>query len=207
MIELPPGRVPARFFEAARQQADLPPDVAALLDQWYVLEDAAQEPYYQMRGQGILSDEASAALVRFWKDCRLPTTHLAYPGTTLTRADVRARLVLVSIMEGSLARARDELEAFGQLHPGAHGRLAGREVDYAETLGAMLAAAEHWPARQPDDDWPTFAGNDARNKIARANWTSARKLGARFRWASRCRRIRPTRGPSASAASARTRSG
>ena len=169
LIELPPGRIVAPFFEAARQQPDLLPQVAELLDQWYVLEDAAQVPYYQMRSKGILSDDASLALVRFWKDCRLPTTHLAYPGTALARADVRARLVLVSIMEGSLGRARDELAAFEQLHPGAKGPLAGRQVDYAETLRAMIDAAQRWPAKRPSDDWPTFAGNYDRNKIAPYN--------------------------------------
>jgi outer membrane protein assembly factor BamB len=164
LIEIPPGRIPAAFFEAARKLPDLPADVAALLDRWYALDEGAGEPRYQMRGSGVLSDDASAALVAFWKGMRLPFARLAYPGTTLPRADIRARLVLVSIMEGSLGRARSELEAFEQLHPDAEGRLAGRTVDYAETLGATLAAAESWPAFEPGGDWPTFGGNAARGR-------------------------------------------
>ena len=61
---------------------------------------------------------------------RVPVTRLAYPGTTLSMADVRARLILVSIMEGSLRRARDELRglrALASRRRGTTGR-ARREV-------------------------------------------------------------------------------
>lgn len=166
LIEVPPGRVGVEIFEAARKRALLPAGVAALLDEWYALAEGASKPYYQMRGSGILPDEASAALVSFWKSCRLPLARLAYPGTTIERADIRARLILVSIMEGSLVRAGEELEAFNELHPGATGRFAGRTVNFAETLTALAADASSWHPVQPTDDWPTFGGNYARNKIA-----------------------------------------
>ncbi len=169
LIELPPGSVPQALFEAARGQPGVPADTAALLDKWYALEEAAPQPYYAMRGHELLADKDSATLVAFWKRCGFPSTRLAYPGTTLPLADIRARLVLASIMEGSLERAREEIDALGQLHPGARGRLAGREVDYAETLAALVAAAESWPPLAPADDWPTFAGDYARNKIAPRN--------------------------------------
>jgi outer membrane protein assembly factor BamB len=162
LIEIPPGRVPAPFFEAARKLPDLPADTAALLDQWYERDEGAAEPCYRMRGSGVLGEEASAALLSFWKSMRLPFARLAYPGTTLSHADIRARLILVSIMEGSLARAASDLAAFKQLHQGAKGPLAGRTVDYAETLAAMIEAAKGWPQIATSDDWPTFAGNYAR---------------------------------------------
>jgi tetratricopeptide (TPR) repeat protein len=165
LIEIPPGRVPAPFFEAARKLPDLPEGVATLLDQRYLRDDGGGEPCYQMRGEGVLSDVARAALVSFWKDMRLPFARLAYPGTTLPLADIRARLILVSIMEGSHDRARGELDAFKQLHPGAKGKLGGRTVDYALALGAMVEAAESWPQIEAGQDWPTFAGNFARNGV------------------------------------------
>src|SRR5262249_20147452 len=99
LIEVPPGRVEKALFEAARA-ADLPADVAALVDKWYAL-DEAQQTHYRLPVEDILPDEASAALVRYWKDRRFAFTRLAYPGTTLALADIRARLILVSIMEGS----------------------------------------------------------------------------------------------------------
>jgi outer membrane protein assembly factor BamB len=139
------------------------------LDQWYVLDEGTSEPFYRMHGRGILSDEASAALVRFWKSRRFPFTRLGYPGTTFDRAEIRARLILVSIMEGSIERARGELEALAQLHPGATGRLAGRKVNFAETLEAMATAAENWPHVEATDQWSTFAGTYARSKTATRN--------------------------------------
>ncbi len=97
----------------------------------------------------------------------LPGTHLAYPASSLNLADVARRLVLASIFEGSLARAKGELEAFESLHPDAEGNLAGRHEPYAKGLARLLAEAAAWPSQPVSEDWPTFAGNAARNKIAR----------------------------------------
>jgi len=91
---------------------------------------------------------------------------LGYPDSKLDLAAVRTRLVLVSILEGSLARARDELAAFAKLHAQARGALGGREVVYVEALRTMLAEAADWPARKPAADWPTFAGDRGRNATA-----------------------------------------
>lgn len=166
LIEVPPGRIPIAAFESARGQADLPANIATLLDAWYVRDEAAAAPYYRMHGTGLLADDHSAALVRFWKQRGLPMARLVYPGTTLPAAEIRARLILTSIMEGALARARDELKAFAELHPGAPGRFGGRNVGLADALAAMVTAAADWPAPTPSDDWTTFAGSYARTKIA-----------------------------------------
>lgn len=91
---------------------------------------------------------------------------LSYPDTKLNLADVRARLVLVSIMEGSLDRARIELADFNRRHPQAKGRIGGQEAPYAETLARLLKAAQSRPASQPSGDWPTFAGSPERTAIA-----------------------------------------
>ncbi|HEV2969905.1 MAG TPA: PQQ-binding-like beta-propeller repeat protein [Pirellulales bacterium] len=91
---------------------------------------------------------------------------LAYPDTKLNLADVRARLVLVSIMEGSLARARVELADFVRRHPEAKGRMAGREARYADTLARLLADAEARPQSPAMKDWTTFAGSPARTAIS-----------------------------------------
>ena len=91
---------------------------------------------------------------------------LCFPDSDLDLATVRARLVLVSILEGSRDRAAEELAQFKRLHPDARGRFGGREVDYAEALGAMAARSVDWPVPKADGDWPTFAGTPWRNKIA-----------------------------------------
>ncbi|MGD0900016.1 MAG: PQQ-binding-like beta-propeller repeat protein [Thermoguttaceae bacterium] len=91
-----------------------------------------------------------------------------YPDTTLDPAMVRARLVLVSILEGASDRARDELAALARLHGEARGRLGGREATYASALGDLIKQSVLWPRPTPGRDWPTFAGCPARNARAAA---------------------------------------
>ncbi len=169
LIEMPPARVTAETFRAARSDPALPPEAAALLDKWYAADDPQNPAWYELRGNEFLPDDVALQFVQFWKEHHGPHTRLAYPGTTIPRADIRARLVLVSIMEGSLVRASDELQAFNALHPDAQGRLAGRTAKYADALGALMAAAANWPELPPPDGWPTFAGSVRRTHIARRN--------------------------------------
>jgi len=95
-------------------------------------------------------------------------TWLSYPDTDLDPATIRSRLVLVSILEGSIDRARRELAALKRLHPAARGRLGGRKVDLAETLGELIEQSGQWPGPQPGPDWPTFAGSFDRQAVAPA---------------------------------------
>ncbi|HZZ73044.1 MAG TPA: PQQ-binding-like beta-propeller repeat protein [Pirellulales bacterium] len=95
----------------------------------------------------------------------LATVELRYPDTDLALADIRARLVLVSILEGNFERARLELAYFQKLHPEAMGRLAGKEVNYAAGLTAQLALAEQSPPPARSADWTTFAGDFTRNHV------------------------------------------
>ena len=50
-------------------------------------------------------------------DPAVPQAWPSYPDTNLDLAAVRARLVLVSILEGATERARGELAAYRKLHP------------------------------------------------------------------------------------------
>jgi outer membrane protein assembly factor BamB len=89
---------------------------------------------------------------------------LAYPDTDVDLAGVRARLALVSILEGTLPRAELELRVLKQLHGEAAGHLAGGEGNYCETLSALLETARNWPDRRNTGDWPTFAGSPIRSR-------------------------------------------
>ncbi|MCX7424992.1 MAG: hypothetical protein NTW96_05110, partial [Planctomycetia bacterium] len=91
---------------------------------------------------------------------------LGYPNSDLDPAAVRARLVLASILEGSLDRAKAELVEFKRLHPDSRGRFGGQEANFADALAAMLGESTQWPGPKPDGDWPTFAGTPWREKIA-----------------------------------------
>jgi outer membrane protein assembly factor BamB len=89
-------------------------------------------------------------------------TWLAYPDSEIDLASVRARLVLVSILEGAVKRATLELNAFGRLHADAEGPLAGKSGSYATNLAALLESSQKWPAQRPSTDWTTFAGSSQR---------------------------------------------
>lgn len=89
-----------------------------------------------------------------------------YPDTDLDLAAVRARLVLCSIFEGSRERAAVELQLLRLLDPGAEGQLGGRRGRYVDLLQSLLDESAAWPLPRVIPDWPTFAGNAARNKAA-----------------------------------------
>jgi hypothetical protein len=105
-------------------------------------------------------------IVSRWQERAVPRAWLAYPDTMIDLADVRARLVLASIREGDLDRAKLELEVFRRLHPQATGRLAGDEGPYVPALERLLKAAVDWPAVPSDDNWTTFARTPTRNGVA-----------------------------------------
>lgn len=103
-----------------------------------------------------------------------PEAGLAYPDTDLLLSEVYARLVLVSVLEGSTDRADTELNEslFGE-KPGfaarfaeATGRLGGRRGKYAELLARFLSDARDWRNPPGSADWPTFAGAASRNHVA-----------------------------------------
>lgn len=92
-------------------------------------------------------------------------TVLVYPDTNLPLVDVRARLVLLLILEGESISARQALDAFAQEFGRAEGKLGGRQTEYAERLHELLTESAQWPAPQTTDDWPTFGGSPTRNKV------------------------------------------
>jgi len=96
-----------------------------------------------------------------------------YPDTTHSLADLRARLVLISIREGDQQRAERELRQMIADYPDARGQLGGRSVVYAEYLATLLQQSRQWPPRALPKEWPTFAGNSARTAAISGPATSA----------------------------------
>lgn len=88
---------------------------------------------------------------------------LAYPDTNYTLAEMRARLLLVSIFEGSSQRAETEYKRYQQLHSQADGRIAGREGRMVDLLRDLLDRSRRWPTAAHVQGWPTFAGNQERS--------------------------------------------
>jgi len=93
-------------------------------------------------------------------------TWLAYPDTDLAVADIRARLVVTSILGGDEPRARIELELLRRLEPEASGTIGGQSGRYAALLESMLQRSGEWPAPAAPRDWPTFAGHPSRQAVA-----------------------------------------
>ncbi|MGD9646765.1 MAG: PQQ-binding-like beta-propeller repeat protein [Pirellulales bacterium] len=94
----------------------------------------------------------------------MASSRLVYPDTDLPAAEINARLVLVSILEGATARAERELADFQRLHPAAEGRLGGRLVKLGPVLASQLAASQQWPQPAVNDNWTTFGGSAERTK-------------------------------------------
>ena len=94
-----------------------------------------------------------------------PLAELRYPDTDLELAEVQARLVLCSLLEGDFERAARELDAFGESHPEAEGTLAGRTGRLKEILDGVAAEAREWDLQSSADGARTFALNFERNQV------------------------------------------
>jgi outer membrane protein assembly factor BamB len=106
---------------------------------------------------------------------------LSCPDPQAPLSDAWARLVLVSILEGSLERAKLELEILRRLAPEAEGELAGRRGTWTALLEHLLKDGAAWPEPKTARDWPTFAGDAERNATANAP-AAAPTLGLRSVW-------------------------
>jgi outer membrane protein assembly factor BamB len=120
-------------------------------------------------GSMALESGRYAAARAYWQrilEGRPPTPSPQVGRQSIADADVRARLVLASILKGNAIRAKSELAAFARLHPDSQGRLGGREGRYVSLLESLLAESASWPAAAASPDWPAFAGNPQRNRTA-----------------------------------------
>jgi hypothetical protein len=88
---------------------------------------------------------------------------LVYPDSDIDLSSVRARLALISILEGSMDRAQLELEMLRRLHPDATGLLAGREGIYHEILTAELQESHKWRSPRQPPSWTTLGGAESRD--------------------------------------------
>jgi outer membrane protein assembly factor BamB/tetratricopeptide (TPR) repeat protein len=90
---------------------------------------------------------------------------MAYPDSDLEVALIRARLILGSLAERNVARARRELREFTTRHPDAQGTLLGHKGKLAEILERTVVEAESWKPLPTDIGLATFGGNYRRDSI------------------------------------------
>lgn len=91
-----------------------------------------------------------------------PATAPRYPDSPISRAELCARLILCSLMEGDHVRAARELAAFRRMFGDVPGRLAGRSGPLADILAVLLSESGQWH-RAPQRDWPTLGGDNSRS--------------------------------------------
>ncbi len=186
LFETPPTAMRAEAFEAARRHASLAKSDADLLDRFYVKQTVPQrdaptvddeamrnvpEPTRPQVGWYVanadawraMSDAESAALVRIWKAQGTIGSRMAYPGTQIPPADIRARLILADLLSGNLTVAAEKLATFRTLHATATGKLAGQEGPLAERLATLATQARDWPPPGATAGCTTFAADVRRS--------------------------------------------
>lgn len=141
-------------------------DYDAARRDWEQISPQLRDPDGRSMWQALRGIDLNAnwpEIERRWQARPHSPDWLAYPDSQLNLADVRARLVLISIRAGQLDRAALELDAFRRLHPDAAGQLGGQQGPYVAALDRLLRSARDWPAKPPQVDWPTFAGSQTRS--------------------------------------------
>ncbi len=129
--------VPRPVFEKVRQAPGPYASDVTLLDEWYRTRRIAADPAkdnYVLSADKPLPADAERRLSRIWAWHGLIAT-LKYPDAQVELADVDARLVLASIMEGSADRAGARAGEFCQTPrpgPGLAGRQARASGDRAD---------------------------------------------------------------------------
>lgn len=163
LIDTPPAVIEAEKFTTLRNDAQLPPTIAALLDRYYRRRTGSDiyELYADRSVDPNLLEIAGALRERGVLGSRL-----AYPRADVAAADVFARLILISIFEGSPTWAEAVLKDFAASYPEASGRLAGREVNCVTGLREVFEESKSWHRPAPSDHWTTFAGNPQRSGTA-----------------------------------------
>jgi len=149
-------------------------------------------------------EQGNISLARDYWDRLIPSasrpqgrlTRLVYPDTDIAPAEIRARLVLASILEGSRALARHELQRFGDVLSSHQGRLAGKHGNYAELLGQMIDSVTPLVAVDSDLTWPSFAGSTRRQHpiggtidIAAVRWKQSLPLSPPVEYKTGPRRV------------------
>ncbi len=114
-----------------------------------------------------LSDDLQPGWEDEWRRESIPfVPGWHYPQPSVAAADIWARLVWASIVEGQFLRARRELQILAAFYPQVEGRLAGRTVPLARKLQEILDASPTENRKSFSVGWPTFSGHVNRNGLA-----------------------------------------
>jgi outer membrane protein assembly factor BamB len=90
---------------------------------------------------------------------------LRSPDSHFDRANILARLVMCSIVEGDFDRSIAERNAFRRMYPKATGQLAGKSGNLADLLDQIDGPAQSWSFPPRDRSVATFGVNACRNGV------------------------------------------
>ena len=90
---------------------------------------------------------------------------LRYPDSHVDCANVLARLVMCSIVEGDFERSSAERAAFRRMYAKASGQLAGKSGNLADLLDEIDGNAQRWSFPPRDRTVTTFGVNSSRNGV------------------------------------------
>lgn len=189
------AELPAEGLAVYRKKVDA--QARRWLDRWKQTHDEAdlqrvvREAYLSSSGDEALFalgesawDRGDLATARqYWtqlcplgqeaREQPLPTV-LRYPDRDMNLAEVLARLVLCTLMEGEYDLAVTEQTRFQELYPDAEGTLAGRTGRLSDLLTKILDEAKSWDVRQHSTNVATFGMNARRG----GTYDSAVEIGA-----------------------------
>lgn len=153
---------PARkLLDQAKQSRD-PRPLWLLLDRYFVSRPGDEA--LLLLGDLLFERGEFRAAEEVWLRL-LPDSgaEVIYPNAQTDAALVRARIVLAIIFQHDLRRAKTELAAFKQKHPGASGTFAGKTGPLADTLQAHLDLPPKFlPDATNETAWPLFGGAPGR---------------------------------------------
>lgn len=161
LLEAPPAVVGPLEFADVKNDPTLTAAEHALLDKYYLRREPSGT--FVLRVARSI-DPDMPQLSNILRTRGVVGPRLAYPQAELAAADVVARLILVSILEGSREWAAAGIRELQEIYPSATGRLGGRDVNYVEALTQLIEESKSWPAAARGNEWLTFAGNAERNK-------------------------------------------
>ncbi|MCE9603984.1 MAG: PQQ-like beta-propeller repeat protein [Planctomycetia bacterium] len=163
LIETPPAVIVDGSFQELRKDRSLSKEDLALIDRYYRRRESLKQ--YELHARRVV-DPDLIRLAGLLRVRGIVGPRLAFPSAKQSPAEVFARLILTSILEGSSDWADAGLRDFATVYPDARGRIGGREVNFAEALTALAAESREWPRDDRSTDWRTFGGNPARNRMA-----------------------------------------
>lgn len=154
---------PAQKLLSAAKRTNDPAPLWQLVDHYFVSRSADEG--ILLLGDILFERGELRAAERLWRRL-LPDAgaDMIYPGSRSDPAAVRARIVLSTIFQHDLDRARTEFAAFKTRHASATGTLAGKTGSLVDVLQHFL---DHPPklalAANSGANWPTFGGGPDRS--------------------------------------------